>query len=154
MSSEFAGARLSQDLEQALLSRMTARVCSRGSKLYQKGTAAVGIYLVKSGSVRMLLPAGEDESQLLEVAGAGAILGLSESMSGDHYRVTAVAEETTTVAFIDRENFLKFLDEHPDFCLQVVRLLSENLHSLYHKFRNVSAHPGRPRRRTPDEQLN
>lgn len=154
MSSEFAGARLSHDLEQALRSRMTARVCPKGSTLYQQGTAAVGIYLVETGSVRMLLRAGEDQNQLLETAGAGAILGLSESMSGDHYRVTAEAEETTTVAFIERKNFLKFLDDHPDYCMQVVQLLSENLHSLYHKFRSVSAHPGRPRRRTPDEQLN
>ena len=31
-----------------------------------------------------------------------------------------------------------------------VRLLSEDLHVLYHKFRNISAHPGRPRQRPPD----
>jgi hypothetical protein len=35
-----------------------------------------------------------------------------------------------------------------------VRLLSEDLHGLYHKFRSLSAHPGRPRQRPADEQLN
>ena len=154
MSSEFAGARLGHELEHALRGRMTARVCPKGTKLYQQGTAAVGIYLVETGAVRMLLSAGESQEQLLEVVGAGAILGLSESMSGDHYRITAEAEETTTVAFIERQKFLEFLNSNPDFCMQVVRLLSENLHGLYHKFRSVSAHPGRPRRRLPDEQLN
>jgi hypothetical protein len=38
--------------------------------------------------------------------------------------------------------------------MQVVRLLSEDLHALYHKFRSISAHPGRPRHRPLDEQLN
>jgi hypothetical protein len=38
--------------------------------------------------------------------------------------------------------------------MQIVRLLSEDLHSLYHRFRSISARPGRPRRFRPDEQLN
>ena len=35
--------------------------------------------------------------------------------------------------------------------MEIVRLLSANLHLLYHKFRSVSAHPGRPRRRSLHE---
>jgi len=35
-----------------------------------------------------------------------------------------------------------------------VRLLSEDLHALYDKFRSITAHPGRPRQRPLDEQLN
>lgn len=154
MSSEFTRTRLSQELQQALRGMMTSRVFPKGATLYRQGTAAAGIYLVETGAVRVLLPAGENQNQLLEVAGAGAILGLSESMSGDKYRVTAEAGEPTTAAFIARKNFVEFLDGHHEFCMQVVRLLSENLHGLYHKFRNVSAHPGRPRRRLLNEQLN
>jgi len=49
---------------------------------------------------------------------------------------------------------LEFLREHAEYCVQVVRLLSEDLHGLYHKFRSITAHPGRPRHRPVDEQLN
>ena len=154
MSSEFTRARLSQELEQALRGTMISRVFPKGARLYQQGTAAVGIYLVETGAVRVWLPTGKNQSQLLEVVGAGSILGLSESMSGDKYRVTAEADEQTTAAFIARKSFLEFLDGHHEFCMQIVRLLSENLHSLYHKFRGVSAHPGRPRRRPLNERLN
>jgi hypothetical protein len=38
--------------------------------------------------------------------------------------------------------------------MEVVRLLSGELHGLYQKFRNITAHPGRPRQRPLDEQLN
>jgi CRP-like cAMP-binding protein len=75
-------------------------------------------------------------------------------MSGDNYRITAEAGDRTTAAFIAREEFVEFLREHGDFSMQVVRLLSEDLHRLYHKFRSISAHPGRPRHRPLDEQLN
>jgi CRP-like cAMP-binding protein len=75
-------------------------------------------------------------------------------MTGGKHRITAEAGDQTMAAFIPREEFLEFLREHGDFCMQVVRLLGEDLHGLYHKFRSISAHPGRPRHRPLDEQLN
>lgn len=154
MSSEFARGRLSLELERALRAVMTKRAFSKGAMLYERGMAATGVYLVETGGVRIVLPAGVSESQLLDQVGAGAVLGLSETMSGEHYRVSAEAEEPTTVNFIPRKSFMEFMDGNPGFCMELVRLLSENLHGLYHKFRSVSAHPGRPRRRSLDEQLN
>jgi len=154
VSSQPISGKLSPDLWQALHGIKSVRVYPKGATLFQQGTAVNGVYVVESGQVRVLLPTAQDRPQLLEVAGPGTILGLSESMSGDCYRVTAEAGDHTTVAFIPRESFVEFLREHCDFCMQVVRLLSEDLHGLYHKFRSISAHPGRPRHRTPDEQLN
>lgn len=154
MTSGFCHAWLSQELEQALRPMKMPRSFSKGTALYQQGADATGFYLVETGAVRVLLPTSENQNQLLEVVGAGAILGLSESMCGDKYRVTAEAEEPTTAAFIDRDSFVRFLGGHHEYCMQVVSILSENLHGLYHKFRSVSAHPGRPRRRTLNEQLN
>ena len=154
MSSQPTPGKLSPDLWQALHGIKSVRVYTKGSRLFQQGTAVSGVYVVESGEVRVLLSAGQTRPQLLEVAGPGTILGLSESMTGDNYRVTAEAGDHTTVGFIPREDFLEFLRDHCDFCMQVVRLLSEDLHGLYHKFRSISAHPGRPRHRALDEQLN
>jgi CRP-like cAMP-binding protein len=145
---------LSPDLWEALHGVKSVRVYAKGAQLFQQGTEVRGVYVVESGTVRVLLPTAQSRLQLLEIAGPGSVLGLSESMSGDRYRVTAEAGDHTTVAFIPRESFVDFLRDHCDFCMQVVRLLSEDLHGLYHKFRSISAHPGRPRRRPADEQLN
>jgi CRP-like cAMP-binding protein len=144
--------RLSQELEDVLLAMTTSRAFSKGATLYLQDTPSAGIYMVESGSVLVMLPTGDNDRQLVEVVGAGTILGLSESLSESNYRVTAEAAELTSTLFIERESFLKALDDHHEICMQVVRLLSENLHGLYHKFRRVSAHPGRPRRRSPSAQ--
>jgi len=146
--------RVSPDLLQALRRIKSVQLFPKGATLFQQGSAVAGVYLVESGEVRVLLPSGQRQKQLLEVVGPGAMLGLSESMTGEKYRITAEAGERTTVAFIPREEFLEFLREHGDFCMQGGRLLSEDLHGLYHKFRSISAHPGRPRHRALDEQLN
>ena len=114
----------------------------------------MGVYLVEAGEARVLLTTGQNEKQLLEVAGRGTLLGLSETVHGGRYRTTAEAGYRTRATFLPRDVFLAFLREHGDFCMEVVRILSEDLHGLYYKFRNISAHPGRPRHRSLDEQLN
>jgi len=151
VSSEFVRVRLSQEIEDSLRRVMTRQEFSKGAALYKQGASATGVYLVEKGAVRVLLSTGENKNQLLEVLGPDTLLGLSDSMAGDHYRVSAVAQEPTAAAFIKREAFLDFLSSRQDLCMQVIRLLSENLHVLYHKFRSVSAHPGRPRRRPLNE---
>ncbi len=154
MSSQPTPSKLSPDLLQALHGIKSVRPFPKGATLFQQGTAATGVYLVECGEVRVLLPTGPSQKQLWEVVGPGTMLGLSESMTGEKYRITAEAGDETTAAFIPREKFLEFLRERCDFSMQVVRLLSEDLHALYHKFRSISAHPGRPRHRPLDEQLN
>jgi CRP-like cAMP-binding protein len=146
--------KLSPDLLQGLRAIKSVQQFPKGGTLFRQGSTATGLYLVERGEVRVLLPTGPSQKQLLEVLGPGTVLGLSESMTGENYRITAEAGEQTSLAFIPREAFLEFLREHADFCMQVVRLLSEDLHGLYHKFRSISAHPGRPRHRPLDEQLN
>jgi CRP-like cAMP-binding protein len=153
VSSSFPS-RFSPELYQALHGTKSVRVYPKGSTLFQQGAAVDGVYVVESGLVRVLLPTSRGRPQLLDVVGPGSVLGLSESMSGEAYRVTAEAEDHATVAFVPQQGFLEFLREHTEFCMQVVRLLSEDLHGLYHKFRSISAHPGRPRLRPRDEQLN
>ena len=153
MSPEFVRARPSQELEKALRSMMTSRVFPKGTVLYRQGMAATGLYLLEKGLVRVSLSTVGDQNQLVEVAGPGALLGLSDSLTGGRYRVTVEAEEPTTAGFLERALLLSFLGSHQEFCMQVVRLLSDNLHVLYHKFRNVSSHPGRPRRRLLNEQM-
>lgn len=147
MSSEPIPGKLSADLLEALRGSKPAEQCAKGVALIQQGSAATGVYIVETGEVRILLTIGQNQNQLLEVVGPGNLLGLRESMSGETYRVSAVTAEETTAVFVPREELLKFFREHNDFCMEVVRVLSEDLHGLYDKFRTISAHPGRPRQR-------
>jgi len=144
----------SPELSGALHGLKTARVYPKGAVLFRHGTNVEGVFLVEAGQIRILFPTSQGRAQLLDCVGACSVLGLSETMSGETYRFTAEAADHSTVSFIPRNRFLEFLRKHPEFCMQVVRKLSEDLNGLYHKFRNISAHPGRPRLRARDERLN
>lgn len=147
-------AKLSPNLLQALQEIKTPQVLSTGATLFQQGSTAKDVYLVDSGEVCILFSTGLGQRQLLEVVGAGSMLGLSEIMGGTNHRATAVAGGATGASSIPREKLLSLLRGNTAFCLEIVRLLSEDLHGLYRKFRNIRAHPGRPRRRDVNSELN
>lgn len=145
---------LSPEFLLALREIALRREFSPGTALFHQGSGATGVHVVENGEVRILLPTGQNQNQLLEVVGSGAVLGLSASLSGANHRITAEAGIETTVAFVARRQFLEFLSEHCDYSMEIVRLVSQELHGLYHKYRSITAHPGRPRQRALDEQLN
>jgi CRP-like cAMP-binding protein len=104
-----------------------------GAQLFVQGRPASGVYVVESGRVRVLLPSGAGQHEL-DIAGPGTVLGLSETVSHGIYKVTAEADDRVRVSFIARRDFVRFLQEHEKFCLQMVELLSAELHGLYSKF--------------------
>lgn len=127
--------KLPPELWSALKGLRSECTYSRGKRLFQCGEPAKGVYLIESGEVSLLLPLPSGASPIFEKVGPGVALGLSEAMSGENYKLTAQARKPAQVWFVERQELLDFLRRHPQFCMQIVRLLSEDLHLLYHKFR-------------------
>ena len=82
----------------------------------------------------------------LRVAGPGEVLGLGAVLSNTPYEITAELLDTSQVVFIRRKELTKFLREHPSVCMQVVRMLSQDLHGAYERVRSIGmVHSRRPR---------
>lgn len=114
--------------------------------LFRDGEPCGGIYLVEKGHIRLLLPVRSKEHKIFEMAGPGAVLGLSEVMSGMPHKLTAEAAGPVEVAYIERMALMKFLRKHHEVCMQIVCLLSEDLHGLYQRFRALAPLEGKPRK--------
>ncbi len=149
-----AASRLSAELLQAMKQIQSPCSFSKGEIIFKQAAAVRGVYALEKGEVGISIWSSHSQKQHLEILGPGTMLGLGESICGANYRVTAEAFSSATIAFIPREKLLRLLRDHPSFTMEIVRLLSEELHGLYNKFRNIRAHPGRPRRREPDLHLN
>lgn len=109
---------------------------------------------MEKGAVRLLLQSDPKAERIFDVAGPGAVLGLSESMTGECYKLTAEAAECVQISYIERGELLHFLQEHHEFCLQIVRLLSEDLHVLYGRYRSMDTLEGRPKGKTSSRRVN
>jgi CRP/FNR family transcriptional regulator len=74
---------------------------------------------------------------MLRIAGPGEVLGLSATMSGKPYEITAEVLDNAQVAFVRRKDLLKFLRDYREACMQVVHLLSQDLHVAFDRVRTV-----------------
>ena len=129
-----------------MLALRKSNTYSPGKRLFSCGQPTRGIYLVEKGRVKLFLCSDTTGTAFDEV-GPGAVLALSEAISGGTHKLAAVAVDCAQVAFVSREDLLPFLQQNQLFCMQLVQLLSEDLHSLYHRFRNTAGAEPMPRRK-------
>jgi CRP/FNR family transcriptional regulator, cyclic AMP receptor protein len=110
---------------------------AKGSVLFREGESAHSAFLMCQGRVRLTVCSESGRRMTIRTAPAGEVLGLSAVLSGGHYEVTAEAVEAVQAAEIHRKELLHFLRGHREVCLQVVNLLSEDLHVAYERVRAV-----------------
>jgi CRP/FNR family transcriptional regulator len=141
--SERESMQLSAEVSRALDGFKSSRVYAQGHPLFLRGQSARGVYVVESGEVRLLLPTNPKSKQVLQTVGPGTLLGLSESVSGGSHKLTAEAVCPTHISFIPRKRLMAFLRNDQRHCWSIVRLLSDNLHSLYQYVVETGASRGR-----------
>lgn len=115
----------------------------KATTLFAEGRAPRGVFILCSGRVRLSICSDKGKSLTLKMVGPGEVLGLSATMSGKAYEVTAETVVPSQVVFIPRKEFLRFLREHRDAALQVVQFLTQDLYVAYDRVRAI----GRPRSR-------
>jgi CRP/FNR family cyclic AMP-dependent transcriptional regulator len=118
----------------------------RNTILFAEGRPVRGIYLLCDGRAKLSICSDGGKRLTLRVAGPGEVLGLGAALSNSPYEVTAELLDSSQIVFIRRKELMKFLRENPDVCMQVVRMLSQDLHGAYERVRTIGImHSRRPR---------
>ena len=109
----------------------------RNTILFSEGRPVRGIYLLCDGRAKLSICSDSGKRLTLRVAGPGEVLGLGAALSNTPYEITAELLDTSQIVFIRRKELMKFLREHPSVCLEVVRMLSQDLHGAYERVRTI-----------------
>src|SRR2546422_9393448 len=127
--------------------------CPRGTILFREGHSGRSIFVLCEGRVKLSVCSQSGKRLTLRIAGPGEVLGLSSSLSGGPHQVTAETLGNAQVAVVERKDLLRFLRDHREACLQVVNLLSQDLHVAYDRVRSLGwAAPGGPGPRASPEK--
>jgi CRP/FNR family transcriptional regulator, cyclic AMP receptor protein len=118
--------------------------CPRGAVLFREGQPARGIFVLCDGRAKLSVCSESGKRMVLRIAGPGEILGLSATLAGTPHEISAELLDNAQVATVRRKDLLRFLHEHREACLQVVNLLSQDLHIAYDRVRSLGL--GRSRR--------
>ncbi len=104
---------------------------------FVEGQVPRGVFILCKGRVKLSVCSSDGRTLILRIAEPGEVLGLSAIVSGTSYEVTAEAMDPCQITFVQRDDFLHFLQKHPDACLQVAKELSRKYTSTCRDIRGV-----------------
>ncbi len=106
-----------------------------GAMLFTEGQTPRGVFILCKGRVKLCITASDGKALILKIAEPGEVLGLHATVSGIPYEMTAETLHPCQVNFIRREDFMKFLREHGDACLQAAKHLSASCQTAFEQIR-------------------
>ena len=109
----------------------------KGAVLFVEGQAPRGIFVLCKGRVKLSICATDGKTLILKIAEPGEVLGLSATVSGKPYELTAETIDPCQVNFVKREDFLRFLREHADACFRVAEQLSDKYNTACREIRSL-----------------
>jgi CRP/FNR family transcriptional regulator len=109
----------------------------RGAVLFVEDQMPRGIFVLCKGSVKLSICATDGKKLILKIAEPGEVLGLSATISGKPYELTAETVDPCQVNFVRREVLIRFLREHREACLRVAEKLSDKYNSACREIRTL-----------------
>jgi CRP/FNR family transcriptional regulator len=112
-------------------------VYPKGAMLFVEGQTPRGVFVICAGRTKLSTCSSDGKTLITQIAEPGEVLGLSATISGKPYEVTAETLDPCQINFVRREDFLKFLASHGEACLRVAEALSNNYHHAYEQVRSL-----------------
>jgi len=114
--------------------------------LFNETQPASGIVIVLEGEVRLSINSSEGRRLSFRIAKAGEVLGISAVVSGKAYEMTAETMYPAKVAHITRQQFLQFLNTHPEAYQTVAREMIRTFNVACEQLRMVGLATSAPAR--------
>jgi CRP/FNR family transcriptional regulator len=89
------------------------------------------------GQAKLSLTSSAGKTLILRIAKPGEVLGLDAVVTGKPYQLTVETMLPSLLNFVNREDFLRFLKEHGDACLQAAQHIIRDCHDMYDVVRSI-----------------
>jgi CRP/FNR family cyclic AMP-dependent transcriptional regulator len=113
--------------------QMLAKSCQErsykaGTAILTQGDAGAGLYVIKSGKVRIMQAVDPDRAEEeLATEGPGGVIGEMALLDDLPRSASVVAEEDVTALLLPVWEFRTVLKSHPDIALKLLAVLSRRL---------------------------
>ena len=128
---------LPPDALKAFESIKFATAYPKGALLFVEGQSPRGIFVLCQGRVKLSVCTSDGKTLILRIVEPGEVLGLSATISGKPFEVTAETKNPCQVNFVKREDLLRFLKQHSDACLRIAEHLSAKYYSTCREMRDL-----------------
>ncbi|MBU0751028.1 MAG: cyclic nucleotide-binding domain-containing protein [Gammaproteobacteria bacterium] len=111
----------------ALEQRLEKRSVKSGDRIFARGEAGDEIFLIRRGSVRIMLPLGAKQARHLSTFGRGDFFGEMAFLDGAARSADAIAYTEVELFVLSRKTFDAFADEHKKAALKLMEGLASVL---------------------------
>lgn len=115
-----------------------------GALLFLEKQDSRGVFILCAGEVKLSISSSAGKTLILRIAKPGEILGLMATLSGSSYEVTAETLHPCEVAFVRRDDFVRFLTKHPEAYQKALNHLSSLYSGACEQLRNVGLSASAP----------
>jgi CRP/FNR family transcriptional regulator, cyclic AMP receptor protein len=105
--------------------------------IFSETQPTTGIFVVLDGEVKLSINSPDGRRLAFHIAKSGEVLGLSATLSGGAYEMTADTLYPARIAHISRQTFLQFLARHVDVYPIVTREISHSFNLACEQLRMV-----------------
>ena len=128
---------LSQESLAAFNQIKHAVVVPEGAIIFVEGQTPRGIFMLCQGQAKVSTTSRDGKTFILRIAKPGEVLGLHAIVTSKPYEVTVETMQPSQLNFVNREDFLRFLKEHGDACLQAAQQISRDCRDAYDVVRSI-----------------
>ncbi len=107
------------------------------SIIFMEGEDARGVYILCQGRVKLLTTNGEGKTLILKIARPGEVLGLNSLLTGRPHDITVETLQPSQLAFVSKQEFMRYIREHSDACFHVAQHAGRDCHSAYESVRSI-----------------
>ena len=108
-----------------------------GALVFVEGQDARGVYILCQGRAKLLTTNRDGKTMILKIAEPGEVLGLHAVVSGEAHECTVETLQPAQLAFISREDFLRFIKSSGEACLNAAQHLSRDCQTAYELIRSI-----------------
>ena len=112
-------------------------VFPEGVIIFVEGQTPRGVFMLCQGQAKLSANSQDGKTLILRVAKAGEVLGLQATITGRPYDVTVETMQPCQLNFVSREDFLPFIKQHGDACLQAAQHVCRDYHDACDVARSV-----------------
>ncbi len=114
------------------------RVYPAGTTLFSQGDTGVGLYILKSGSVRILQANSPDRAEKeLGIMYAGDVLGEMALLDDLPRSASAIAVDDVEAVLLPVWEFRSILRNHPDISVKLLSVLSRRLRKAEARYQDM-----------------
>jgi len=116
-----------QEDRQRISTLLKPQIFHANEIIFQQGDRGNRLYLIQSGRVKIYVLDPEGNELVFTFLANGDILGEMAVLDGGPRSATAIAVENTKTLYIDRKDFMEFLESSPTAGISIITMLSKRL---------------------------